>query len=72
MILKNEPAEFLQKIKEWKSFNALNRCYRASEDGWLSHIFHLQCGSLGQTITLIKVGNYIFGGYSDQSWGTSK
>ncbi|CAB4000079.1 Hypothetical predicted protein, partial [Paramuricea clavata] len=68
-VLRNEPAEFLENLKQWISFSSLNRCYRASEDGWLSTIFHLQCGNIGRTITLIKVGKYIFGGYSSSSWG---
>ncbi|CAB3997412.1 Hypothetical predicted protein [Paramuricea clavata] len=69
-VLRNEPAEFLENLKQWISFSSLNRCYRASEDGWLSTIFHLQCGNIGRTITLIKVGKYIFGGYSSSSWGS--
>ncbi|XP_028405398.1 uncharacterized protein LOC114527885 isoform X2 [Dendronephthya gigantea] len=68
-ILRNEPPEFLERLKQWIPFNTLTRCYRASEDGWLSNVFHLQCGGIGKTVTLVKVQNYIFGGYSDQSWG---
>lgn len=70
MILKDEPAEFLEKLKQWVSFSKLHLCYRATADGWLGTIFHLQCGNTGRTITLIKVQNYIFGGYSTSSWGS--
>ena len=71
-ILKNEPPEFLETLNQWISFKTLKRCYRASEDGWHAQVFHLQCGELGKTVTLIKVGRYIFGGYSDKSWGNGK
>jgi hypothetical protein len=73
-ILRNEPPEFLETLNQWISFKSgtLKRCYRASEDGWHSHIFHLQCGQVGETVTLIKVGRYIFGGFSDKEWGRGK
>ena len=69
--MRNEP-EFRETLQEWISFKTLKRCYRASEDGWHAQVFHLQCGEVGKTVTLIKVGKYIFGGYSDQAWGTGK
>jgi hypothetical protein len=71
-ILRNEPAQFQETLQQWISFKTLKRCYRASEDGWHSHVFHLHCGEVGKTVTLIKVGKYIFGGYSDQAWGNGK
>ena len=43
--------------------------YRASEDGWRSSDFHFQCDYKGPTVTIIRVGSYIFGGYADSSWG---
>jgi hypothetical protein len=70
--LRNEPAEFQETLQQWISFKTLKRCYRASEDGWHAQVFHLQCGEVGKTVTLIKVGKYIFGGYSDQAWGSGE
>ena len=70
MIQKDEPAEFLVRLKPygWISFSSqFILCYRATADGWLSIIFHLQCGNTGGSITLIKVQNYIFCGYSSVS-----
>ena len=68
MIQKDEPAEFLVRLKQWISFRTqFILCYRATADGWLSIIFHLQCGNTGGSITLIKVQNYILGGYSSVS-----
>ena len=42
--------------------------YRASRDGWDSSDFHVQCDHKGPTVTLVKSGNYIFGGYTETSW----
>ena len=42
--------------------------YRASRDGWASSTFHSYCDNKGPTVTVIKSGNNIFGGYTEQSW----
>jgi len=42
--------------------------YRASRNGWAASNFHSCCDNKGPTVTVIKSGNYIFGGYTDQSW----
>ena len=42
--------------------------YRASRDGWNSSNFHTLCDNKGPTVTVVKSGNYIFGGYTEQSW----
>ena len=54
---------FVQIGQDWKL------CWRASEDGWHSKRFHFLCDGKGATITIVKVGNYIFGGYTSISWG---
>ncbi|XP_046841758.1 uncharacterized protein LOC124435855 [Xenia sp. Carnegie-2017] len=71
LILKGEPESFLQQLKQWFSFTKLSYCWRASFDGWNSRIFHSKCDYRGKTITLVKVGRYIFGGYSTNQWGGS-
>ena len=43
-------------------------CYRATDNGWSSSTFHSQCNGLGPTVTFIRVGEYIFGGYTDRNW----
>ena len=45
-------------------------CYRASLHGWSSSTFHSRCNgrNIAATITLVKVGNYFFGGYTDYEW----
>ena len=49
-----------------KSYWAL--CWRASIHGWSAQTFHRRCDGRGPTVTIIKVGSYIFGGYTDKSW----
>ena len=46
----------------------LKLCYRASLHGWSSQQFHQRCDDKVNTVVLVKVGNYIFGGYTDQTW----
>ena len=46
--------------------------YRASRDGWASSNFHSCCDYKGPTVTVIKSGNNIFGGYTEQSWQSGK
>ncbi|KXJ21383.1 hypothetical protein AC249_AIPGENE19598 [Exaiptasia diaphana] len=48
------------------------RCWRAVSDGWdVYSTFHPQCDNKGPTVTIVRVGSYIFGGYSDASWDSS-
>ena len=46
----------------------LKLCYKASLHGWSSQQFHQQRDDKVNTVVLVKVGNYIFGGYTDQTW----
>ena len=43
-------------------------CYRASAHGWSAQNFHTNCDNKGPTVTLVKVGGNICGGYTDQNW----
>jgi hypothetical protein len=44
--------------------------YRGSQDGWNISDFHGKCDDKGATVTIVKTSEgYVFGGYSDQSWG---
>ena len=40
--------------------------YRASRNGWAAANFHSCCDNKGLTVTVVKYGNYIFGGYTEQ------
>jgi hypothetical protein len=69
VILKNEEKlleHLLGFLNNRKS--PLKLCYRASLHGWSSQDFHKLCDDKAGTIVLIKVGNWIFGGYTDQTW----
>ena len=48
------------------------RCWRAKTDSWSVSTFHSNCDGKGPTVTIIKVGSYIFGGYTDVSWSSSR
>lgn len=43
-------------------------CYRASRDGWDASDFHNKCDNKGPTVTLVKVDDYVFGGFIDGDW----
>ena len=47
-------------------------CYRASVHGWCGQNFHTMCDNKGPTVTIMKVGECIFGGYTDQNWQGNK
>ena len=42
--------------------------YRASDDGKRPADFHRQCDNKGPTVVLIKLGEFILGGYTSKSW----
>ena len=44
-------------------------CYRASTYGWAVSTFHSRCDGKRDTVTIIKKGQYVFGGYTDIPWG---
>ena len=45
-----------------------NLLYRASRNGWAASNFHSCCDNKGPTVTVVKSGNYIFGGYTGKEW----
>ncbi|CAH3179895.1 unnamed protein product [Porites evermanni] len=51
--------------------SAWKLCWRASVDGWAARTFHSRCDGKGPTVTIIRVGRYIFGGYTSVSWDSS-
>ena len=65
----------LRSLRSWVSpvarsvKSAWKRCWRASVDGWAASTFHSRCDGKGPTVTIIRVGRYIFGGYTSISWG---
>ena len=67
--------QYLSKLTNWinprRSENDWELCWRASRDGWGNNKFHSLCDEKGPTITIVKVGTYIFGGYTSLSWRKS-
>ncbi|XP_068762572.1 hemicentin-2-like isoform X2 [Montipora capricornis] len=62
---------FLAPVLQSPSRSRFVRCWRAKTDGWAASTFHRNCDGKGPTVTIIKVGSYIFGGYTDISWSSS-
>ena len=52
-----------QKESKWKL------CHSVLDHGPNTETFHKNCGKKNHTVTIIKEGNYIFGGYTDIPWG---
>ena len=66
---------YLRTLRSWLSpvargvNSAWKRCWHASVDGRAARTFHSRCDGKGPTVTIIRVGKYIFGGYTSISWG---
>ena len=41
-------------------------------DAWSAQNFHTRCDNKGPTVIIVKVGECIFGGYTDQNWQGNK
>ena len=46
--------------------------YKGEEDGTDAKDFHGKCDKQGETITIVKVEDRVFGGYSDIDWYSEK
>ena len=67
LIVKNETHQ--STLQSWLPPNATcSLLYRASTDGNTPADFHRCCDNKGPTLVVIKSGEYIFGGYTSQSW----
>ena len=61
---------FLAPVLRSSSRSSFVRCWRAKTDGWAGSTFHSNCDGKGPTVTIIQVGSYIFGGYTELSWSS--
>ena len=62
-----------QTLKDWmedysQDLTNTSLLYRASRDGWAASNFHSCCDNKGPTVTVVKSGHSIFGGYTDEPW----
>jgi len=71
MILMNE--EHQQIVKGWLPADlegGWRLLFRASRDGFTNEAFHSRCDNKGPTITIVKSGRNIFGGFTELSWAS--
>ena len=52
-------------VGEWRLL------FRASRDGFAASAFHSKCDNKGPTVTVVKSGANIFGGFTEKPWWTS-
>ena len=60
---------YLDPVRQTTGRSRFVRCWHAKTDGWAASTFHSNCDGKGPTVTIVQVGSYIFGGYTDKSWG---
>jgi len=61
---------YLYPVLQSSDRSVLLRCWHATTDGWASTTFHGNCDGKGPTVTIIKVNDHIFGGYTNVSWNS--
>ena len=44
-------------------------CYHAARHDWNVSSFHEHCDNKGPTLTIVRKDSYVFGGFTEQSWG---
>ena len=69
MILTNEG--YRQNLKGWLPTDMEGEwrlLFRASRDGFANKTFHSKCDNKGPTVTVVKSGANIFGGFTENSW----
>ncbi|PFX18451.1 Fibroleukin, partial [Stylophora pistillata] len=55
--------DFIRDHATWK------RCYFADQSSWSTAEFHTKCDYKGPTLTIVRVREYVFGGFVENSWG---
>ena len=67
--------EHQQSLKGWLPATGLEGewylLFRASRDGFAAQTFHSKCDNKGPTVTVVKSGANIFGGFTEISWTAS-
>ena len=67
VILTNE--EHRSKFNSWlPQYDKWHLLFRASRDGFTTQAFHTKCDNKGPTVTIVKSGKNIFGGFTENSW----
>ena len=63
---------YLHPVLQSSSCSRFVKCWHAKTDGWEASTFHSNRDGKGPTVTIIQVGSYIFGGYTDVSWSSRR
>lgn len=71
-MLKNGPG-YQDKLKQWLGEEGFGDkywvpCFRGSVDGWNASVFQSECASKKATVTIIRQGDCLFGGFTDKPW----
>ena len=60
----------LQQSLQNKIKGGFERLMRASVDGFDASTFHSKCDNKGPTLTIVKVHDRVFGGFTHHSWSS--
>ena len=72
LLLQGQPASQIEALHEWlPQYPSSKLLYRASRDGWQATEFHQKCDGQGPTLTLVRSGGYLFGGFTSVPWSSS-
>ena len=72
-VILNDHQDYLQTLANYLApvqvpGKTWRRCYRGSEQSFSATSFHSNCDNKGPTVTLVRVNENVFGGYTDKSW----
>ena len=64
---------YQEKLKEWLTEEGFGDeywvpCFRVSVNGWNASTFESHCASKKVTVTIIRKGDWFFGGFTDKPW----
>ncbi|XP_048578078.1 uncharacterized protein LOC5504431 [Nematostella vectensis] len=62
---------YLRSVENYLDTN-WTKCYRTSNQSWSASTFHSNCDNKGPTVTIVRVGENVFGGYTDRFWDNSR
>ena len=69
-ILTQEHAKILLGMVPYKT-GRWRLLFRASRDGFAAGSFHSKCDKKGPTLTIVRSGRFIFGGFTEAAWSSN-
>ena len=70
-ILTQEHAKTLLGMVPYK-MGGWRLLFRASRDGFAAESFHSKCDRKGPTLTVVRSGSFIFGGFTEAAWSSRR